>query len=108
MVAVVWSTLLFTNVSSPVASVSCWRGGLHRRHVRVELVVLLARDQLLGHQLPIAPLLHPRVRELRGVALDGSLRLANLGLPLIQRRLGLAQRGLEWPWIDDEEEIAPL
>ncbi len=80
----------------------------HGRHVRVELVVLLARDQLLGHQLAIAPLLHPRVRELGGVALDGGLRLANLGLALVQRRLGLAQRGLEGTGIDDEEQIALL
>src|SRR5262249_53147980 len=27
IVPVVWSTVLFTNVSSPVARVSCWRGG---------------------------------------------------------------------------------
>src|SRR5205823_4338961 len=80
-------------------------GRLHRRQVRLELIILLTCDELFLDQRLVAALLDPRVRELGRVALEVRDRLLNLGLALEQRRLRLAERGLERARIDGEEEV---
>ena len=96
--------------------------GVERVVRRLDLIVLLARNQLLAEEIAIPALLRLGVLGLRHVAGEGRLRLADarpvalehgprlLDLAAIarERRLRLGQRGLVHARIDREEQVALL
>jgi hypothetical protein len=96
------------------------KGRGERLGVGLDLVVLLARDELLADQIGIPPLLHlgvgglglvahqvrARLADARGVALEHGARLLHLHPVLGQVCLGLGERRLIGARVDAEQQVA--